>query len=801
MGLSSLDAALSGLRIAQQQINIISNNIANVGTPGFTRKLLPQSSHAIEGVTVGVAAETIIRNVDLNLARDLWTQISSIGLLEVKESYLNRISQFHGPPDKELSVAAELARLQDSFSALADTPEDTFLLASVVNQAVDTAYKINDLADLITTLRNDAQDEIQTVVNRINDLLLQVTELNDQVKSNLNSSRTTALIEDKRDEAIKELTCLIDISFFIRGDGALVVQTSEGIELAGDTAQQLTFSPLPLSPQTYYPVSANGIFVGDPSEHGAVDITTKEPGGMLGGLIELRDDIFPKQTAQLDELAHKISLRFEQQGLRLFTDVSGNVPSDNAPDPTTLPDPTPVEYVGFSTTIRVNEAIIDDNSLLRRGTTGATVQPGSSEVIDRILEFTFGSIEFQQAIGDIDMRTSLQAVPNNTLQNWLGIYSENKVSGSVDLTAYASVADIITSGGNSAFGTVVPPAETDRFTITFDDPDFGAGPHTVTVDLRAVPAIGPTAADDLVAFINADANFVLAMADFNAAVSISSDGELVIESRSDITIDTAGVEPMSDLGFAFLGLNPSTTESTDPYFNIQVGNNTSIRITIDPNDNDNDLLAQLSAVPGLALEDFTISADGFLRMRPGEDYSNPEYGGTINIIGGPFQTLNAGINGVLGPGTVPDTINIVSALFGSFSTGVPVQDISPVSNVDYQSETDASLAPPIPTVPFRTSLLGPGANISTEIIGSMRLVDFSQKMISQQTQELVLVQNQLSDEKTLKEILQRQLLDESGVNLDEELGHLIVVQTAFAASARVISAIDELFHELLNAVR
>ena len=72
----------------------------------------------------------------------------------------------------------------------------------------------------------------------------------------------------------------------------------------------------------------------DPTTDPAVDITALMPGGKLGGLLELRDEIFPKQTAQLDELAHKLAYRFDQQGLRLFTDASGNVPADTAPDPT-----------------------------------------------------------------------------------------------------------------------------------------------------------------------------------------------------------------------------------------------------------------------------------------------------------------------------------------------------------------------------------------------------------------------------------------------------------------------------------
>ena len=793
MGISSLDAALSGLRISQQQINVISNNVANVSTPGFSRKILPQSTQVIQGAGIGVAGETIIRQVDLNLQRDLWTQVSAVGQINIQKSYLQRVEQFHGPPDAELSVASELARLKDTFASLADSPEDSFLLAGAVNQSVDAANKINNLSSLITTLRNDAQSEMESTVSRINDLIVQIAEINLDIKGSLNSGRTTAAAEDQRDIAVKELAGLIEVNFFKRGDGVMVVQTRQGVELASDLVSTLNFDASPLSPSTYYPLSAAGVTVFDPSgnPNTAIDITYSEVGGQLGGLIELRDQTFPRQMAQLDELAHKLALRFEMQGLRLFTDGTGAVPADTPPDPTTLPNPTPVEYIGFSAEIRVNADILADHTLLQQGTTGNFVQTGSNEVLRRVVEFAFGNVDFQQGIGDVDLRSSLQAPPNNTLQNWLGLYSSNRVTGSVDLTAYASVTDIIAAGGVDVFG----PPDTDSFTITFDDPDFGTGPHVINIDLGAIAAAAGNAAQELIAAITADPDWANAVAEFDASVTIGANGQLVFDSRSDVTIAAAGVNPLSDIGFAFIGLQPGTYEATDPYFEVAVGNNEPTRITIDPNDDENDLFAQLSAVPGLAVEDFTASADGFLRMRPGNDYADPDFGGDITITGGPFDVDNAGNAGL------PDGITIVSALFGSFIAGVPPQDISPLADIGYQSQTDGSLAPPIPTVSFRTALLGPGADISTGIIGSNKLLDFVQKIINHSAQALVSLQSRLTDEESLRDVIQSQFLNESGVNLDEEMSHLIVVQTAYAASARVITAIDQLFRDLLDAVR
>jgi len=812
MGITSLDAALTGLRISQQQINVISTNVANVGTPGYSRKLLPQSSQAIQGTTVGVLSETIIRNVDLNLSRDLWTQTSAVGFLDVQESYLNRIMQFHGPPDQELSVAAEIARLRDSFSALADRPEDAFLQANTLNDAQDAANKINDLSALITTSRNDVQDEIQTTINRINDLLVQISELNDQVQDNLNLGRTTALYEDQRDQAIQELSGLIDVSFFPRGDGVLVVQTSRGVELASERAEQLTFSRTSVSALSFYPDSINGIFVGDLDENlQAPDITEQEVGGKLGGLIDLRDTTFPKQMAQLDELAHKMALRMEAQGLRLFTDASGVVPLDTAPDPTAGPPATTVSYVGFSAVIQVNENIVNDTTLLRDGTYGATLDTGSNEVIRRVLDFGFSAVNYQQA-ENLDPATQVDLLNTGgaDLQTWLGLFSSNTMTGGRDLQPFADIATLIAS----ANGDLDHP--NDVFHITFEESRAipPLGPTTITVDLSIANGFaGATAIDQLVAHINNEITVAGVPAGLAAVASVGTNGELAINTRGSYEINsTPGPTGMGEAGLVYLGLADNAgapIAPTDPYFDVQVGSGDAVRIFLEPGDTQVELLAKLEAVSGLAIDtDLTgtnIETDGILRLRPGDDYDNPDFGGDLRITGGPFDTNGAayGAPPALTTRTSLDNgVNIASALFGTYSmNGGAIIEETPVNSINYGSETNGSITPPIPTLSFREDFLGPNANISTKVIGSLSIIDFAQKMVNEHSQQLILTQARNEDEGALREVLQTQLLDESGVNLDEELGHLIVVQTAYSASARVLTAVDELFQELLNAVR
>lgn len=814
MGLSSLDAALSGLRVSQQQISVISNNVSNVNTTGFTRKTMGQQAQTINGVTVGVLGNTITRNVDLNLERDLWTQVSAVGALDVKSSYLSRIEQFHGAPEAELSVAAEISRLRDSFSSLSDLPEDTFLLAQAVSEADKTANKINDLHDLIMTSRNDAQDEIKSSVERVNQLLEQIADLNDTVQDNKNINRSTAAAEDKRDEAIKELASLMDVSFFTRGDGVLVVQSSQGVELADVQAKKLVFNPSPLGSQSAYPDSAAGIYVvnkqfnGEPENSSqAINITQSNIGGKLGGLLELRDKDFPKQLAQVDELAHKLAMRFDAQGLKLFTDEAGNIPPDTPPD--AGPPFVAVPYVGFSGRIQVNQSIKSDNSLLQQGTYGGTIDVGANDVIRRVIEYTFGDVSHQEAFNaNLNTQVDLTNTGGNDLQSWLGLFTGNSViagrstgDGVIDdpdgTAAGASSIDVLVA---SAAGALNDP--NDQFTITFDQPDLvpPAAPVNITVDLSAITSTGQSAAEEIRDYINAQITAAAPDARLAPQAVVTNNGQIAIRANADITIDASGANGMGQTGLDYLGLQEGTTEAAnDPYFDVKVGNNTPVRVTIAPGDTANDLLAKLQSIPHLAVE---IDADGNLRMRPGDDdtFTSQSFGGDIEIIGGPFATSNAAYANTAAPGTrtgLDDNVNISSALFGTYTaTGGIISNSSAINNVNYGSETSAANSNQIG---FRSGMLGPDGSVSTEIIGSNRLIDYAQKMVNQHASQIVSINNAKADEQSLRDILQTQFSNESGVNLDEELSNLIVFQTAFSASARVVSAVDEMFQELLNA--
>jgi flagellar hook-associated protein 1 FlgK len=815
MSFTALNAALSGLRVAQQQLTTISNNVSNATTPGYTRKILPQSTQVINstGEIIGVQAETLIRKVDMNLERELWTQVSSVSELSVKASYLDTIEKFHGAANKETSIAAEIAELKDKFAALSDSPSDGFLLQTTLSQAQHVAEKFNEFGTLLTQLRNDAQDEMVTDVERVNDLLSSIAGLNGQIKGTATLSRPVAALQDQRDIAVKELAGLMNITFFTRGDGVMVVQTTTGVQLADERAAEVYFNPTVIGNTTTYPGSVAGLYVGgDPvSNPSAFDITATGVGGKIGGLIDLRDNVLVQYSAQLDELAHKLALRMESQGLRLFTDGTGTVPPDTPPDPSVDP-PVSVEYVGFASVIRVNQDIIDDVSLLQQGTypSDIAIPSASNEVIRRVIQFGFGDMSHQEINGTTDLNF---VGPATDLQSWLGLSSRNNIVGGLDFSSFAEIDDGVAGNADlmetlQEFFPSYP--NNDSFEIILSEPRLGLGPTPITIDLSDAAAnnpIGPgvnDALDQLIAEINAQITAAALPAGLATTATRNTNGQLVLESRATVELSATGFpNAMGAQALSAIGLREDTFETEDPYFDIQVGGGAPVRIELEPDDDIADLVAKLeydpltgTGVPGLHV-DYDAGA-GTLSLRPGIDDSNggPRYGGDIRIITGPGTTTGA-VNPALA--ALPAGVSVTAALFGSYTvSGGTVRETSPVVNVAYSSETAAGSGV---FVAFRRSNLGPGADVSTGILTGQNVIDFGQKMINAQMQDVILNETNLSDQETLRGLLEERLLNESGVNIDEELSTLIVIQTAYAASARAVSAASEMFDDLLNAFR
>lgn len=702
MSVDSLNAALSGLRAAQRQIGLISSNIANATTPGYTRKILPQSDFVVNGESIGVRTANIRRSVNESLQVDLYSQTSLVSASKVQLKYLDQIQLFHGDPNAQGSIPHMFQQIQSDFLALADDPVDVEQLNLTVGHAQQLTGRINQLSELYTRLRNEAQTEMEDSVKTVNDLLKRIERANNQIARNANIGAETASLEDERDQALTELSEQMDISYYPTGDGRIYVQLQNGDQLVGNEAATLVFNPSTMGVGSYYPASVKGIYFdsqnGGTSED--VEITGQIMGGKLGGLLELRDDLLPRYQAELDEFAQKISQRFDEQGLRLFGDNHNAVPANVAP-------PANTNYTGYSLIMQVNDAIVANPNLLRLGTEGETIPSGSARIIDRINTYAFGTSYAQRALGNVDLDNTGVA----TLFATLGIDTQATVQGIKNIQALSTLdAD-----------TNIVPGTNDTFTI-----QLGAGaPSNIVI------GAGDTAAD-LVSTINTA---------FPGLASLSATGRLVLKDDENIII---GAGTLGSAGLEALGLAAGTTNAKNPSFTVQLDDGLVTPVEIAPTDTSTQLLAKLNLIPGITA---TLTSGGFLQI-------DTDYGAQIHLSDGLGKPLDA--------------------------MGIAVTDLT--------------------HAPFRTANLGPGANITSSVNATDTSLSYALRLVSTQSNETTQINKSFTSSDVYRASLEEQIRNESGVNLDEEMGNLIAIQRIYGANAKVINTSIQLLNELLDAI-
>ena len=391
---TALSIATGGLANIERQLALVSQNVANASTPGYSTEVGTQQAVTAAGVGMGVRTGPTVRLGDAALQAQTRMQAGAVADLTTRQTALQALDVVQGTPGQGNDLPSLLGVVGNQFSTLLNQPDNQTAQSAVVGAASTLASGINALSNAYTAQRNAAQGNLVTEVASANRTLSQIGTLSDQIVSLRSEGQSTADLENQRDAAVNTLSELLNTKTLASTNGDLSVLTSSGLLLP------TRGTPGPFSIANAY--AAPGASYAGGTLPGVMlngrDVTRQVLGGQLGANIALRDTTLPTYQAELDEFSQSLASRFAAQGLTLFTDPSGAVPSVSAP-------PVQGAYVGFAGTIQVNPTVTADPSLVRDGTqavagsaSGAsafTPNPaggpaGFSTLIARVLNFALG---------------------------------------------------------------------------------------------------------------------------------------------------------------------------------------------------------------------------------------------------------------------------------------------------------------------------------------------------------------------------------------------------------------------------
>ncbi|MEY4255315.1 MAG: flagellar hook-associated protein FlgK [Pseudomonadota bacterium] len=293
MSLSSIiSIAASGVATAQTSLRTVSDNISNVNTKGYVRKIVEQTSLTSDGRGQGVAVDRIRQAADAYLERAAYTASGNLGEAATLAQGFDQTQGLFGDPSSDTSFFNQLDSIYSGFNIASASPGSGLGRSQIV---LDLRNFLSDAARInssIRDLRSEADTRLTYNVDTINNLLKGISSLNtDIVQGNLTNGDATGS-ESLQREMIKKLSSYMDIKVSTRPTGEVRIIGGDNITLIGEGPAQLSSV---LQPSGFGDIKV--------TPYGGTPMLLQNhiSSGEMFGLIQLRDTALPGLMNQLGE--------------------------------------------------------------------------------------------------------------------------------------------------------------------------------------------------------------------------------------------------------------------------------------------------------------------------------------------------------------------------------------------------------------------------------------------------------------------------------------------------------------------
>jgi len=323
MGLTSaLNIAETGLRVTQSSLDTVARNIANADTPGYTKKIFGQENIVAGSVSFGARTTDITRAVDEFLQTRLRIESAALSNAEIRKDFLARLDQLFGAPGGATALDTIYSEFTQSFQELTALPEQFSARQTVISSAETLAQQLRQLSTEIQAMRQQAEDSLAQAVTDINEALDQLASVNQALASQSSGGAPPADLLDERDKLVDQIAQFIEIRAVESGDGSVSLYTGSGNALFEGLPVQLVFDHRGgISAQSLYDPdeTISGVGTVKLMSGNGFEIDLIQSGilnsGRMGALIDLRDNILVDAQAQLDEMAHGLSMALSSKAI------------------------------------------------------------------------------------------------------------------------------------------------------------------------------------------------------------------------------------------------------------------------------------------------------------------------------------------------------------------------------------------------------------------------------------------------------------------------------------------------------
>lgn len=334
-----LNNAISALNAQQAVIAVTGNNIGNVNTPGYSRRVVEleaRSAGLTQQVNIGngVDATGIRRIADQYLNRLYAESINDKSKSEVESEFLARVEALFSMNADDTSIGSALTAFYTAADDLATDPASLELRTEFIERGTDLVNTITSTYDSLANLQREADDRLATELETVNSITAEIAELNGIINGREAGGGTAADERDRRDLLLQQLSEKVGYDQTELEDGTVMITLADGLALvSGTTSRDLELTVAPSFAGGTLPPGLDGGVLNyvvydfsDGAGTGHVDYTQnlQQGGGTIGGLLTIRGHADTSNTSafEADGILVDLASRIESLTQTLLTSVN-----------------------------------------------------------------------------------------------------------------------------------------------------------------------------------------------------------------------------------------------------------------------------------------------------------------------------------------------------------------------------------------------------------------------------------------------------------------------------------------------
>jgi len=297
-----VSVASNAVQSYQRALGTVSNNIANVGTDGYSRQEVVMAANPAARVgTVylgtGVTVDSVKRQYDNFAEANLRNSNSNLASQEPMVNYANRVIDIMGSTSMGLSSA--LDQFFNSARDLSSDPASTVMRGSFLRDSENIASRFGELSSQLNLVQNETDEAVKSYVNSMNTIVKQLAVVNTQLTRQKSVSMQPADLLDQRDVLLKDLSSYAHINTAFAENGS--VSVSLGPSLTRDVVVDGNKSFM-LGTNFNAAAPEKVSLVLDP--YGTSTSLSGLSGGKLAGILSFREQVLGSSRNSLDTLAN-----------------------------------------------------------------------------------------------------------------------------------------------------------------------------------------------------------------------------------------------------------------------------------------------------------------------------------------------------------------------------------------------------------------------------------------------------------------------------------------------------------------